>query len=119
VFAFGLNAYFILFGESLFTRANERAYFENLTKVKPNDFHETFLQQIINMCLDSDPTKRPTFDFLNMEVFQQCIFILLRQGTEKATMQAVELIKASATKSMLDYQNEDYGYTCLFHACAM
>ena len=51
VYAFGLNAYYILFAEPLFTRADERAYENNTTKVQHGYNDAFFLQGTINMCL--------------------------------------------------------------------
>jgi len=69
VYAFGLNAYYILYAEPLFTRDDQNAYLQNQFNLD-NDFgDEYFLQGTIKSCLLDDPSERPTFEFLEKDVF--------------------------------------------------
>jgi len=70
VYAFGLLAYYFIFGVPLYSEENEQQYLENELRIERKDCPPAFLLAgIINMCLDCDPSKRPSFEDLEKSIF--------------------------------------------------
>jgi len=55
VYAFGLCAHYLIWGQPLFHKGDKRAYENNTTKSNNTRFDYWLLQGIINWCLDDDP----------------------------------------------------------------
>jgi hypothetical protein len=60
--------------------------------------------------------KRPTFDFLNKDVFYHCINALCIEQSDDADNKAVELINKYATPSIINHQQVVGKETCLIAA---
>jgi len=55
VYAFGLCAHYLIWGQPLFHKGDKRAYENNTTKSNNVDSDGWLLQGIINWCLHDDP----------------------------------------------------------------
>jgi hypothetical protein len=124
VYAFGVCAHFLIWGQPLFHKENQLDYLNNRIKSK-NAWDDGFLLQgIINRCLDDDIEARPTFETLEKEVFNHFLETLLkaaRNEKDALTAQdknALDLIKDYATLPILAHQEREYHNTCLMRACA-
>jgi len=55
VYAFGVCAHYLIWGQPLFSKHNEKDYLNNKTKSKNVSDDGVLLQGIINWCLDDEP----------------------------------------------------------------
>jgi len=63
VYAFGLLAYFFIFGVPLYSDKNKKDYLANSTRIEEEDCDPSFLLAgTINQCFDDDLSKRPEFE---------------------------------------------------------
>jgi len=70
VYGFGLLAYYIIFGVALYSESNNRQYENNELRIKREDCPpRLLLAGTINMCLDCDPSLRPSFEDLEKSIF--------------------------------------------------
>jgi len=102
VYAFGVCAHFLIWGQPLFHKGNQEQYLANTVKSKNSRNDAFLLQGIINWCL-SDIEERPTFVILEMEVFYHLLRALVTAKNEEADAKAVDLIKNYATLPILNY----------------
>jgi len=114
VYAFGVCAHFLIWGQQLFGDHNKQAYLDN-TKKSNNcgNCDHLLLQGIINWCL-SDEIDRPTFEILEREVFYHYLLALLRAREDD---KALALIRDYATLPILSHHEKETTNTCLMRAC--
>jgi serine/threonine protein kinase len=113
VYAFGVCAHFLIWGQPLFGDHNKQAYLDNTKKSKNFKNDASLLQGIINWCL-SDEMDRPTFEMLEKEVFYHYLGALL---TAEEDDKALALIRDYATLPILSHQERVNEWTCLIRAC--
>lgn len=75
------------------------------------------LQGTIKSCLKDKPEERPTFEYLEKDVFYQCVDTLCRQKSDDADQKTIKLIDKYATPQILDHQDSINGRSCIFDAC--
>jgi len=102
VYAFGVCAHFLIWGQPLFHKGNQKEYLTNTVKSKNTGYDGVLLQGIINWCL-SDTEERPTFLILEMEVFCYLLSALVEVRNAEDDAKAVDLIKNYATLPILNY----------------
>ena len=116
VYAFGLNAYYILHGEPLFSRQDANAYLNNETKNEKGNNRE-LLRSTINRCLNDDPNQRPSFKILHGEVFYYIIEELCRNSSDDDEFKTVKLILTLGTRDLVNHYNTVDKNTPLMFAC--
>jgi len=62
----------------LFTRDDASTYLNNTAEINYYDRDWALLQGTLNLCLKDDPQQRPDFEFLEKDIFYQCVDILCR-----------------------------------------
>jgi len=78
VYSFACLAYYMLTATPLFTRDKASTYENNTAEINYYYQDWALLQGTLKSCLKDDPKDRPTFEFLEMEIFYQCVDILCR-----------------------------------------
>lgn len=74
IYAFGLCAYFLIFGVHMYSKENAQAWRNNTETAKKSE--DLFiLQAMINRCLLDKPEDRPDFKLLAGEIAFELIFL--------------------------------------------
>lgn len=102
-------------GIPLFDKANEEDYLQN--KNKFNNFQGKFPSDTMNECFEDDPSKRPSFDFIQKEFVFYYIDELASQKTDAADQIAIETLGIFGSDYILNTPERSEGTTNLMSAC--
>jgi len=76
VYSFACLAFYMLTGEPLFTRDQEQQYLQNTPTLNYARYDSELLRGTLKKCLLDDPQQRPSFLFLEKDIFYQCVVTL-------------------------------------------
>lgn len=119
VYAFALVAYYMIYGEQLFTKQNQQEYLNNQYEFlyRGPGLDHVLLEGTIKKCLQTDPAARPTFTFLEKEIFYYYFQALMELKSECSDKKALTLIQMYGTEEIVNHQvDNETKCTCLHEA---